>query len=136
MDQETSGQEQDTAVIEKRRQRTYNLGETMSQTMYQIYDATNELLRDAGLISKGVMETVGWQTAVDDVMMYCGTFSTSKALSGPGSNDSWWRWIEIISHELWRATPEGFHNPHDVGHAEIFQQMAKIVINALNSERK
>jgi len=98
------------------------------------YDRINDAWSEAGIGSRLVMNTPGWEAAVASVQQHIEGrgWPLNMPPMGPVGRDSWSHWIHILSHCM--------KDGHGVSHADCELQLANLVIDALqlriNSNRE
>lgn len=95
------------------------------EEMEAAYAAANELLEESGLISRPVMQTPSWTIGQAIIASYWEGRGWHGDPMGPSPKDSWWRWIEVVSHTLERG--------HTLANARCFLEITRMVVDAMKA---
>lgn len=100
----------------------------MSEQAIAIYAAANELLIKAGLMDRLVMQTPRWEAAAAAVQAYWTARGRAGPPMGPGTGDSWSKWLHVASHSL--------SGEHGTEHAACELELVRLAIFALGEEER
>ena len=94
------------------------------------YAAINGAWDAAGLAGRNVLTTPGATEAIEAVAAYCVSVGWPEGLSpmGPGSQDTWLRWLHILSHSVEESG-------HGLAHANLERALQRVALEALQSHR-
>lgn len=100
--------------------------------MERIYQSVDEAWDEAGLVGRGVVDTPGWEMAVEAVRNYCATIGYTWPLSGPITRDTWSHWVHILSHIVSSCVGEK-RRGHSVSHAKLELRLSEVAIAELRT---
>jgi hypothetical protein len=86
-----------------------------------VYDKINSMLIEAGISGRRVNATPGHEAAVEAV-----TRSVDGRTMGPTSQDTWDKWLHILSHHV-----DPGEDGHGIEHANLELRLVELAIAAL-----